>query len=321
MARTFEPVQLGSIEVFCKAADLGSFTGAAEFMGLTPASVSRSIARLEARLGVRLFTRTTRSVRLTGDGELYRAQCQQALDQIAEAERAITGSQKVPGGTLRVSVPTTYAHYRLLPLLPRFTQAYPKIELEVNISNRMIDFVEEGYDLAIRLGTPRDSRLIAHALEDATLGVFASPAYLRENGTPKTLADLRQHDCIQFVLPSTGRAMPWIFKDDAGNDVDFAFRSRMRVHEDVLGCVSWARAGGGLFQIYHFIAADDLQRGELVEVMQAHAGRSRPFSILYPQNRHLSSKVRVFVDWVVELIRQHDGIQLRSTLPPAAGRA
>jgi DNA-binding transcriptional LysR family regulator len=302
MARTFEPVQLGSIELFCKAADLGSFTAAAEFMGLTPASVSRSIARLEARLGVRLFTRTTRSIRVTSDGELYRAECQQALDQIAEAERAITGRQKVPGGVLRISVPTTYAHYRLLPLLPRFTQAYPKIELEVNISNRTIDFVEEGYDLAIRLGEPRDSRLIAHALEDATLGVFASPAYLRKNGTPRTLAGLRQHECIQFVLPSTGRPMPWIFKDDAGNDVDFAFRSRLRVHEDVLGCVSWAHAGGGLFQIYHFIAADDVKRGELVEVMRAHAGRSRPFSILYPQNRHLSARVRAFVDFVKKAV-------------------
>jgi DNA-binding transcriptional LysR family regulator len=302
MARTFEPVQLGSIEIFCKAADLGSFTAAAEFMGLTPASVSRSIARLEARLGVRLFTRTTRSIRLTGDGELYRTECQQALDQIAEAERAITGHQTVPGGTLRVSVPTTYAHYRLMPLLPRFAQAYPKIELEINLSNRTIDFVEEGYDLAIRLGEPRDSRLIAHALEVATLGVFASPAYLRQHGAPQTLAELRQHDCIQFVLPSTGRAMPWIFKDEAGNDVDFTFRSRMRVHEDVLGCVTWARAGGGVFQIYHFIAADYVRRGELVEVMQAHAGRSRPFSILYPQNRHLSARVRAFVEFVKKAI-------------------
>jgi DNA-binding transcriptional LysR family regulator len=302
MARTFDPVQLGSIELFCKAADLGSFTAAAEFMGLTPASVSRSIARLETRLGARLFTRTTRSIRLTGDGELYRTECQQALDQIAEAERAIAGSQKVPGGTLRLSVPTTYAHHRLLPLLPHFSRAFPKIELEVNISNRTIDFVEEGYDLAIRLGEPRDSRLIAHALEDASLGVFASPAYLRQHGTPLTLAELRQHDCIQFVRPSTGRAMPWLFKDDAGNNVDFAFRSRMRVHEDVLGCVSWARAGGGLFQIYHFIAADDVQRGELVEVMQAHAGRSRPFSILYPQNRHLSARVRAFVDFVKKAV-------------------
>jgi DNA-binding transcriptional LysR family regulator len=193
------------------------------------ASVSCSIARLETRLGVRLFTRTTRSIRLTGDGKLYRAECQQALDQIAGAERAIPGNQKVPGGALRVSVPPTYAHYRLLPLLPSFSTALPKIELELNISNRIIDFVEEGYDLAIRLGEPRDSRLIAHALEDATLGVFAAPAYVRERGTPQTLADMRQHDCLQCVLPSTGRAMPWIFKDGTGGDVDFTFRSRMRV--------------------------------------------------------------------------------------------
>ncbi|MFN6996667.1 MAG: LysR family transcriptional regulator, partial [Aquincola tertiaricarbonis] len=135
MARSFDPVQLGSIELFCKAAELGSFTAAAEALGVTPAAVSRSIARLEQRLGVRLFVRTTRSIRLTEDGALYRAECQQALEQIAEAERAITGRQTTPTGLLRISVPTTYAHHRLLPLLPAFAQAYPGVALELNIGS------------------------------------------------------------------------------------------------------------------------------------------------------------------------------------------
>lgn len=299
MARTFDPVQLGSIEVFCKAAELGGFTAAAEALGVTPAAVSRSIGRLEARLGVRLFVRTTRQVRLTDDGELYRAQCQQALEQIAEAERALSGHQQEPAGVLRVSAPTTYAHHRLLPLLPAFMARFPKVTLEVDISNRNIDFVEDGHDLAIRHGTLPDLRLIARKLEDATLGVFASPAYLQRRGTPKTLAELKAHDCIQFVLPSTGRPMAWIFQE-AGTDVDFRFSSRHRVHEDVLGCVNWARAGGGLFQTYHFIAQDAVRRGELVEVLRRYRGRSRPFSILYPPNRHLSARVRAFVGYLVE---------------------
>lgn len=296
MARTLNPVQLGSIELFCKAADLGGFTAAAERLGLTPASVSRSIARLEARLGVRLFVRTTRSVRLTSDGELYRAQCQQALDQIAEAERALTGQQSVPSGRLRVSVGTVYGHHRLVPMLPAFSARYPGVEIELNVSNRNIDFVEDGYDLAIRLGEPRDSRLVARKLEDASVGVFASPQYLRRHRRPRSVDDLRGHELIQFVLPSTGRPMPWIFRGAAGEDLDFVFDSRCRVHEDVLAAVGWAAAGGGLFQTYHFVARDLVGAGHLVEVLQSAAGRSRPFYVLYPQSRHLSARVRAFVD-------------------------
>lgn len=299
MSRLFEPVQLGSIELFCKAAELGSFTAAAEVLGVTPASVSRSIARLEARLGVRLFVRTTRSVRLTSDGELYHQRCQQALDQIADAERALTGQQRSPKGLLRVSVGTVYGHHRVAPLLPRFMAAYPDVEVELNVSNRNIDFVEDGYDLAIRLGEPKDSRLVARKLEDATVGVFAAPDYLARRGAPVTLDDLHRHDLIQFVLPSTGRPMPWVFRGEGGEDIDFSFKSRQRIHEDVLAGLPWAIAGGGLFQIYHFVAQEAVQAGRLVEVLQAAGGRSRPFYILYPQNRHLSARVRAFVDHVV----------------------
>ena len=299
MARSFDPVQLGSIELFCKAAELGSFTAAAEALGVTPAAVSRSIARLEQRLGVRLFVRSTRSIRLTGDGELYRTECQQALEQIAEAERAITGHQRTPSGLLRISVPTTYAHHRLLPLLPAFNAAYPGVALELNISNRNVDLVDDGYDLVIRLGEPQDSRLIARKLEDATLGLFASPAYLQARGTPQQLDDLAHHDCIQFILPSTGRPLPWLLRDAQGSVIEHALKASRQVHEDVLGVVTWARAGGGISQIYHFIAEEAVRRGELVEVLPQLAGATRPFSILYPQNRHLSARVRAFVEFLV----------------------
>lgn len=301
--RTFNTIQLGSIELFCKAAELGGFSAAAESLGLTPASVSRSIKRLEERLGVRLFSRTTRNVRLTSEGELYWQQCQQALEQIAEAERAITGNQKVPSGLLRISVGTLYANFRLLPHLQLFTEAYPQIELELSLSNRVVDIVDEGYDLAIRIGTPQDSRLIAHKLEDATVGVFATPDYLAQRGIPETLEDLANHDCLQFVLPTTGRAMPWIFKTLDGKKIDHMFRSRLRLLDDAFACVSWGNAGGGLFQTYHFIAGPAVARGELVEVLQSYGGRSRQFSVTYPQNRHLSARVRAFVDFMLERLR------------------
>lgn len=299
MSRNFSAVQLGSIHLFCKAAELESFTSAAEALGVTPAAVSRSVRRIEERLGVRLFARTTRQIRLTDAGRLYYEQCRQALTQIEEAESAIAGHQLSPSGIVRISVPTTYGHYRVLPLLPKFRARYPNITVEINISNRNIDFVEEGYDLAIRLGVQQDSRLVARKLEDATLGVFATPAYLKQRGVPQDLDHLHQHECIQFVLPSTGRAMPWIFRKE-GADVDFSFDSHIRCSEDVLGCVTYAKAGGGIFQIYHFIAEEAVKQGELLEILLPFGGRSRPFSILYQQNRHLSAKVRAFVDFMVE---------------------
>lgn len=292
---------MNSIEMFCKAASLGSFTAAAELLGVTPAAVSRSVMRLEERLGLRLFARTTRKIKLTVDGRLYFEQCRQALDQIEEVERVITGNQEIPRGTLRVSVPTTYGHFRVLPLLPLYLDSYPEICVEIDVSNRNIDFVEEGFDLAIRLGNPSDSRLVARKLEDASLGVFASPKYLEQAGTPSTLEDLSNHRCIQFVLPSTGRPMPWIFKNQ-GKDVEYPFDSRVRCQEDVLACVTLAKHGGGLCQIYHFIVDKNEKNGELVEVLKPYSGRTRQFSILYPHNRHLSSKVRSFVDFIIKYI-------------------
>jgi DNA-binding transcriptional LysR family regulator len=310
MSRTFESMQLGTIELFCKAAELRSFTATAEALGLTQGAVSRAVARLEARLGVQLFRRTTRAVQLTDDGTLYWQQCQQALDQIAEAGRAITGHQREPAGLLRISAPTTYANHRLMPLLPAFSERYPKVTVEVDVSNRNVDFIEEGFDLAIRMGEPRDSRLVARRLEDATLGIFAAPGYLRRHGTPKTLKDLKTHTCIQFVVPSTGRPLPWLLRD-AGQDVEHSFASRARVHDDVLGALHWARAGGGLFQIYHFVADEYGARGELVEVLRSQGGRTRPFSLLYPQNRHLSAKVRAFADHLATSVKtRHRSIRV-----------
>lgn len=201
-------MQVGSIQIFCRAAESGSFTAAAESMGITPAAVSRSIARLEQRLRVKLFARSTRQVRLTDDGRLYFEQCRDALQQIAEVEHVLSGSRSNPSGSLRISLPTTYWHCRLLPLLSTFRCKYPKISLEINISNNNIDFLEHDFDLAIRLGIPQDSRLVARKLEDAALGVYASEEYLRRKGTPKVLEDLAAHDCIPFILPSTAGRCP-----------------------------------------------------------------------------------------------------------------
>lgn len=298
----FDPVKLGSIEQFCKAAEVGNFTNAAEQLGLTPASVSRSISRLEKRLGVQLFVRTTRNVRLTNEGQHFWQQCRLALDQIAEAESTITGQQKSPTGPLRISVGSIYAHHRLFPVLTAFRAQYPQIQLEISVSNKVVDFAAEGCDLAIRVGVLPDSQLIAQKIEDAPLGIFASPEYLSRNGVPKSIEDLKAHDCIQFILPDTGRPMPWILKDLDGQDIEMTNDSKVRVFEDANGCVSWCLAGGGLVQTYHFLAQDEVKKGRLVEVLKEHSGRSRQFSIIYPANRHLSSRVSAFSNFLKSTI-------------------
>jgi DNA-binding transcriptional LysR family regulator len=300
MKRNFDNVLLGSIELFCLAAEQGSFTSAANAAGVTPAAVSRSISRLEERLGVRLFVRTTRQIRLTESGQVYFDQCRQALAQLVDAEREITGGQSTPSGLLRISMPTPYAHYRVLPLLPEFRARYPEVQVDVHLSNRNIDFAEEGYDLAIRGRTPPDSNLIARKLEDAELVLVATPAYLKRAGTLQTLEDLQQHDCIQFELPSTGRKIHWPFHVDGGKVIDVATPGGYCCSDDVLGIVTLARSGAGLVQTYRFIVAQDLARGELVELLPQHGGTSRPFILLYPHARHLSLRVRTFVDFLVD---------------------
>lgn len=298
-AVTPSAVQLGSIELFCKAAQTCHFGAAAQALGLSPAAVSRSIARLEARLGTRLFVRTTRQVRLTEEGSLYYEQCRQALAQIAAAEQAIGGRREQVAGTLRVSLPTTWGHHRALPRLPAFMARHPHVRLDVQLSNHNIDFVQEGFDVAVRLGEPPHARLVARKLEDASLGIFAAPAYLAAHGVPQHARDLAAHRCIGFVRPSTGRVMPWLLWQ----------HGRVQAHEpaaalqcqgDVLGTITLARAGAGLVQTYHFLVQQELAHGALVEVLPALRGASRPFHLLYLPDRYQAPAVRAFIDFMLE---------------------
>ena len=302
MQRQFDDLLLGSIELFCMAADLGSFTRAATAASVTPAAVSRSVARLEERLGVRLFVRTTRQIRLTDAGRTYFEQCRNALTQLVDAEREVSGQQTSPAGVLRISVPTPYGHYRLLPLLPEFRARHPHVEVEAHLSNRNIDFGYEGFDLAIRGRAPDDSNLIARKLEDAELVIVATPEYLKRAGVPQSPADLAQHECIQFELPSSGRNLIWQFGGST-EPVDIATIGGYRTSGDALAGVTLARSGAGLFQTYRFIVERDLASGALVEVLREHGGCSRPFILLYPHGRHLSSRVRSFVEFLVDKLR------------------
>ncbi|AVJ27981.1 LysR family transcriptional regulator [Achromobacter spanius] len=297
MTRHFDDLQLGSIEMFCLAAELSSFTAAANAAGVTPAAVSRSVSRLEARLGIRLFVRSTRHIRLSDEGRAYFEQVRPAIAQLVDAERQVGGQGAA--GRLRISLPTPYAHYRVLPLLPAFREQYPNVDVHVHISNRNVDFADDGYDLSVRGRAPDDSALIARKLEDAELVVVGAPEYLRRRGTPQSLEDLAAHECIQFDRPSSGRRIPWTFQVD-GEAVDIVTDGAYGTGEDVLGGVTLARAGAGLFQTYRFVVEDDLREGRLAEVLPQHGGSTRPFVLLYPHARHVSRRVRAFVDFLVD---------------------
>jgi len=200
---------------------------------------------------------------------------------------------------LRISIPTTYGHHRILPLLPKFRALYPQVSVDIHISNRNIDFVAEGYDLAIRVRAQPDSTLIARLLEDARLVVVATPSYLKRAGTPQALEDLPNHECIQYELPSNGRRISWLFQVD-GKEREFAGEAGYSCSDDVLGGVTLAKHGAGLFQTYKFIVEEELANGSLVEVLQPYGGRSRPFTLLYPHGRYVPHRVRAFVDFLLE---------------------
>lgn len=299
MSRHFDDIQLGSIELFCLASETGSFTAAAHVAGVTPAAVSRSIFRLEERLGSRLFVRTTRSIRMTEPGRVFYEQCRQALTQLMEAQQEVMGAQTKPSGRLRISLPTTYGHHRILPLLPKFRALYPDVSVDIHIGNRNIDFVAEGYDLAIRVRSQPDSALIARLLEDAKLVVVATPQYLARAGIPQTLDDLSAHECIQFELPSSGKRISWLFNVD-GKEREIFADGGYCCSDDVLGGVTLAKHGAGLFQTYKFIVENELANGSLVEVLQPFNGSSRPYTLLYPHGRYIPQRVRAFVDFLLQ---------------------
>lgn len=298
MARRFD--HLADVEALVAVVDHGSLTAAAVALSTTPSVVSRAIARLETRLGSQLLRRTTRRIGLTEAGRLYVEQARAAFLLIDDAERAVQGEAGTLTGQVRISVPTTYGHYRLPALLAPFVQRHPQVRVEVNIANRNVDLVAEGFDLAIRLGVLPDSGLVGRLLEHATLSVVASTDYLAAQGTPRSLDELSAHTCLPFVLPSSGRVSPWLFRAE-GEDIEWIPASRIAVSDDVLGVVSLAQSGVGLCQTYDFIIDAAIARGApLVRVLPQLAGRARPFSLIYAPHRRLSAASRALIEALVE---------------------
>ncbi|EHN8827924.1 TPA: LysR family transcriptional regulator [Enterobacter bugandensis] len=293
MSRKFD--YLGDVEVFITVVEHGSFTAAAVALSTTPSVLSRAVSRLEVRLGRQLLQRTTRRVGLTEAGRIYLEQARSAFSLLDEAERDGRGQEGDLTGRVRISVPTTFGHYCLPPLLARFSQQYPRVKAELNITNRNVDLIAEGFDLAIRLGQMPDSGFVARKLQDAALLLVASPAYLQRMGMPQTLDELQQHMCLPFIMPRTGRIAPWVFRVGE-RDVDWLPASTIETSDDVLGVVSLAECGMGICQSYEFIVRERIQRGQLVEVLPQLRGRSRPFSLIYAPHRRQSAATRAMID-------------------------
>lgn len=293
MARQFD--HMADVEAFVTIVDKGTISAAAVALGTTPSVLSRAVARLEARLGVQLIRRTTRRLSITEAGNLYLEQARSAFGLIADAERAIQGQGGALSGKVRISVPTTYGHYRLPALLRPFMEQHPQVVIELSINNRNVDLVDEGYDMAIRLGELADSGLAAKRLGDEPVCLVASPDYLRRAGTPRGLDELAQHACLPFIMPSTGRQAPWLLRV-GGQDLDWLAPARMLLTDDVLGAVSMTQQGLGICQTYYFVAEERLRSGQLIEVLPELRGRSRPFSLIYPPHRRMSAATRALID-------------------------
>lgn len=301
MARRYD--HLGDVEVFISVVEKGSLSAAAVTFGTTPSVLSRAVTRLETRLGIQLLRRSTRRLTLTDAGRQYLDEMGAAFDRIDAAETALTqASGAALTGRVRLSVPTTYGHHRLPAMLSAFTSAHPQLRVELSIANRNVDLIAEGFDLAIRLGELPDSGLSLRRLEDAPLRLLASPGYLAQHGMPRDLVELAHHRLLPFIMPSTGRAAPWLLRH-GGTSMEWQPEGAVTVLDDVLGCVALAEAGLGICQSYDFVAAAQLQRGTLVEVLPNLSGATRPFSIIFPAHRHLAARTRALIDSLVAAAR------------------
>lgn len=295
--------KLSGMLAFVKTAELGSFVAAGRALEISASAVGKGVARLEQEVGVRLLQRSTRRIQLTAEGRLFHERCRRVLDDLEDAQAMLSLSRETPRGKLRVSAPIVGYHF-LIPLVPEFLARYPEVELDITFSDRAIDLIDEGIDVAIRSGDLRDSRLVSRPLQTFRLLLCAAPSYLERHGTPAELRDLAQHACVRFRHPDSGKLLDWPWREDLAGD-EPRLRTVLACNniEAVLGATL---RGIGIACMPDFLVRDALAEGRLVSVLEPHLGPARQFRALWPSSRHLSPKVRVWVD--------HLGAQLSS--PP-----
>jgi LysR family transcriptional regulator, regulator for bpeEF and oprC len=307
-----------AMSLFVRIVETGGIARAAESLRIPKATATTLIQRLEASLEVKLLNRTTRRVSVTPDGAAYYARAAAILAEVRDAEEALSRHAAAPRGRIRVDAPTLLARSVIVPGLPDFFARYPDMELALACNERHFDLVAEGIDCALWIGEVGDGGLVARRVGFVYFATCAAPAYLAAHGRPAHPRELAQHRCINHFSPRTGETVEWIFSKGAER-VQAIFPGHLAL-EDENSYVAAAEAGLGIAQMPAFVVKEAMERGALDLVLGEWFPEPSPLHIVYPQSRHLSRRVRVFVDWLATLIGDHDGIQLRSTLPETGAR-
>ncbi|VVE35701.1 LysR family transcriptional regulator [Pandoraea horticolens] len=285
---------LSGFVVFVQVAETRSFVAAGRLLGISASAVGKSVVRLEEKLGVRLFHRSTRSVTLTAEGALFLERSRRILAEIEAAELELSQASTAPRGRLRVSLPMVSA--LVLPVLGDFMRHYPDIELDLDFTDRMVDVIEEGFDAVVRTGEPTDSRLTARRLGEFRSHLVASPAYLARRGTPIVPADLQQHTCLHYRFPNSGKLEPWTLRHPPGAP-ELPIPTSM-VCNNIETRLCFALQGLGIAYLPEFAIREPLADGRLHPVLATYAQRTGVFYVLWPASKHPSPKVRALVDFL-----------------------
>ena len=302
--------KLQAMEVFVQVVDAGGFTRAADNLQLPKATVSTLVRNLEAALAVKLLNRTTRQISLTADGAAYYERCVRILSEVRDAEDSLSKTHSSPSGRLRIDVPSALGRHLLMPSLPQFLARYPDIHLEVGCSDRPVDLIEEGVDLAVRGGILADSTLIARRIGLIHFVTCAAPSYVALHGRPQHPRDLLQHECVNYFSAKTGKIFEWDFAKD-GERIQMRVPGRIAVN-DSNAYMTATLSGMGIAQMAAFVICPYLQSGELELLLEDWTIDPLPLHVVYPENRHLSAKVRVFVEWISELFASHPALHIRA---------
>lgn len=294
-----------AMQAFARVVETGSFTKAAATLHMSKTSVTQLVQQLEARLRVRLLNRTTRKVNVTADGAAYYERVVRLLADIDDAETSLSSASIAPRGRLRVDVPSPFARMLLIPALPGFYARYPEIQLTLGVSDRLIDIIGENVDCVVRGGEITEQSLIARHVGDLQLGIYATPGYLQRAGTPMHPRELEAagHHTVGFLWSRTGKALPYAMQ--RGEERIEAHGRPLLTVDDGNAYLAAGLAGLGMLWLPHYMAKPHLASGELVRLFEDWQMKPMPMYLAFPPNRHVSAKLRVFIDWVVELMAEH----------------
>ncbi|HEC14673.1 MAG TPA: LysR family transcriptional regulator, partial [Rhodospirillales bacterium] len=287
---------LNELFIFTKVVDAGGFTAAARRINRSKSTVSKLVSRLEDRLGARLLNRTTRRLSLTEEGAAFYERSLRILAEIEDAELAVGRLHSQPRGTLRINAPMSFGILHVTPALPDFMARYPDLEIDFILNDRQVDLIDEGFDVAVRIARLTDSTLIAKRLASFRQVVCAAPGYWRAHGKPDRPEDMRGHNCLIYTYRQNQNEWPFQTPD---GPVSIPIEGSLHANNgDVMRLT--ALAGSGVYLGPTFIVGDDLRKGRLISVLDDYAETDRAIYAVYPQNRHLSAKVRVFIDFLVD---------------------